>query len=281
MQEKTNIPLDVPFNMKEDYLLNFKKATEGKGKMLIIAGDQRIEHLNADFYGKNIHPDDADPEHLFRIAESAGVGVLACQLGLISKYGSDYRGLRYLVKLNSKTNLSKAEPFSEMLTTVKEVNDFKKETGLSVVGVGYTLYLGSKRESEMLKTAADVVREAHGNGLIVVLWAYPRGKAVKDETDPHLIAGAVGVAVSLGADFVKVNCPKENFFKEVGKMSSKTGILCAGGEAVEKEKFLETCKKEMELGGAGIAVGRNIHQKGLKEAVDTVKALHQIIFKNA
>jgi len=36
----------------------------------------------------------------------------------------------------------------------------------------------------------------------------PGGKAVADEKDPHLIAGATGVAACLGSDFVKVNYPK-------------------------------------------------------------------------
>ena len=56
--------------------------------------------------------------------------------------------------------------------------------------------------------AGELIAQAHANGLIVVLWIYPRGKAVKAEKDPALIAGAAGVALCLGADFVKVNPPK-------------------------------------------------------------------------
>lgn len=41
--------------------------------------------------------------------------------------------------------------------------------------------------------------------LSAVLWMYPRGKAVKDEKEPRLIARATGVAACLGSDFVKVN----------------------------------------------------------------------------
>ena len=46
--------------------------------------------------------------------------------------------------------------------------------------------------------------------MIAVVWIYPRGAAVKDEHDPHLIAGAAGLGCSLGADFVKVNYPKKD-----------------------------------------------------------------------
>lgn len=54
---------------------------------MLFAGDQKVEHLNDDFYGDDIHPDDADPEHLFRIAAKAKIGLFASQLGLVARYG--------------------------------------------------------------------------------------------------------------------------------------------------------------------------------------------------
>ena len=74
---------------------------------MLFAGDQKVERLNNDFYGKEIHPDDSDPEHLFRIASQPKIGVFAIQLGLIVRYGMDYPETPYLIKLNSKTNLVK------------------------------------------------------------------------------------------------------------------------------------------------------------------------------
>jgi fructose-bisphosphate aldolase/6-deoxy-5-ketofructose 1-phosphate synthase len=74
--------------------------TKGSGRLMLFAGDQKVEHLNNDFYGEGIHPDDADPEHLFRIAAEAKIGVFATQLGLIARYGMDYPHVPYLVKLN-------------------------------------------------------------------------------------------------------------------------------------------------------------------------------------
>ncbi len=60
----------------------------------------------------------------------------------------------------------------------------------------------------MMTEAGQLIADAHANGLLVVLWIYPRGKAVADEKDAHLIAGAAGTAACLGADFVKCNPPK-------------------------------------------------------------------------
>lgn len=206
------VPLDVPKAARENYVNNYLAITRNSGRLMLFAGDQKVEHLNNDFYGEGIHPDDGDPEHLFRIASQAKIGVLATQLGLIAKYGVHYPDVPYLVKLNSKTNLVKTsqfDPFSNQWLDVQQVVDFRDNSGLNILAVGYTVYLGSEYESEMLHQAAQIVYNAHQQGLITVLWVYPRGKAVADEKDPHLIAGATGVAACLGSDFVKVNYPKK------------------------------------------------------------------------
>ncbi|MDD4498501.1 MAG: aldolase, partial [Methanosarcinaceae archaeon] len=207
------VPLDVPATMRDTYVKNYMKITRSSGRLMLFAGDQKVEHLNSDFYGEGIPEDDADPEHLFRIAAQSKIGVFATQLGLIARYGMDYRDVPYLVKVNSKTNLVKtgqADPFSNLWYDMAQLAEFKENSGLDILGVGYTLYLGSEFEGDMLEQAAQVIYEAHQHGMITVLWIYPRGEAVKDEKDPHLIAGASGVGACLGADFVKVNYPKRD-----------------------------------------------------------------------
>jgi len=58
---------------------------------MLFAGDQKVEHLNDDFFGEGISGDDADAEHMFRIASRGRVGIFATQLGLVARYGNDYR----------------------------------------------------------------------------------------------------------------------------------------------------------------------------------------------
>ena len=48
--------------------------------LCFFAGDQKVEHMNDDFYGDGIAPDDANPEHMFEIASRASIGVFATQL---------------------------------------------------------------------------------------------------------------------------------------------------------------------------------------------------------
>ncbi|WP_292366583.1 MULTISPECIES: aldolase [unclassified Methanoculleus] len=285
------IPLDVPPEEQERYRENYRTITHGTGRLMLFAGDQKIEHLNNDFFGEGIHPDDADPEHLFRIASRARIGVFATQLGMIARYGGDYRDVPYLVKLNSKTNLvgtSQRDPLSSELHLVRQVVDLRDRTGLSILGVGYTVYLGSEYEAMMLFQAAQIVNNAHQNGLVTVLWMYPRGKAVKDERDPHLIAGAAGVAATLGSDFAKVNPPKVGksadaaLLREAVAAAGRTGVVCAGGSHADMPEFLQQLHDQIHIGGTvGNATGRNIHQRSLDEAVRFCNAISAITLDDA
>ncbi len=290
MSKGNPVPLDVPKDAQKTYLENLKLITHDSGRLMLFAGDQKIEHLNDDFFGTGIHEDDHDPEHLFRIAAKAKIGVFATQLGLIAKYGGDYPDVPYLVKINSKTHLvptTQQEPFSNTITTVEKVVRFRKSSGLKIAGIGFTIYLGSEYEAQMLQQAAQAIFEAHQNGLVTVLWIYPRGKAVRDEKDPHLIAGAAGVAACLGSDFVKVNPPKKEgassaeLIREATLAAGRTKVVCAGGSSVDGAVFLRQLWEQIHTGGcAGNATGRNIHQKSLKEAVRMCNAIYAITVGN-
>jgi class I fructose-bisphosphate aldolase len=117
-----------------------------------------------------------------------------------------------------------------------------------------------------------------------VLWIYPRGKAVGNEKDAHLIAGAAGAACCLGSDFVKVNPPKGDDkassaekVKEAAAAAGRTGLVCAGGSTVAADVFLGQLWDQIHVGGAvGNATGRNIHQRTLDEAVRLTKAISAI-----
>ncbi|KUK61021.1 MAG: Fructose-bisphosphate aldolase [Methanoculleus marisnigri] len=285
------IPLDVPPEEQERYRENYRTITHDTGRLMLFAGDQKIEHLNDDFFGEGIHPEDADPEHLFRIASRARIGVFATQLGMIARYGADYRDVPYLVKLNSKTNLvgtSQRDPLSSELHHVRQAVDLRDKTGLSILGVGYTVYLGSEYEPMMLYQAAQIINHAHQNGLVTVLWMYPRGKAVKDERDPHLVAGAAGVAATLGSDFAKVNPPKVGksvdaaLLREAVAAAGRTGVVCAGGSHASMPEFLQQLHDQIHIGGTvGNATGRNIHQRSLDEAVRFCNAISAITLDDA
>ena len=280
------VPANVPDAAKKTYIDNFLKITHKTGRLALFAGDQKIEHLNDDFYGSDIPEDDADPEHLFRVASAGSPGCLAAQLGLVAAYGPDYPDVNYLVKLNSKTHLVKSsqkDPVSLAIHSVDDVMDLIDASGLNIVGIGYTVYLGSEFEPEMLSEAAQLIHHAHLNGLLAVIWMYPRGEAVKNERCPHLIAGAAGVALCIGADFCKVSYPKTDqgtqadAFKEAVVAGGRCGVIVSGGSSTDVRHFLQDLYDQIHTSGArGNATGRNIHQKSFDEAVRMCKAINSI-----
>ena len=285
-RDQVRVPADVMPESRDEYIENFMKATRGTGRLMLFACDQKIEHLNKDFYGEGIDIADAETQHLFEIGRQGVCGVLAGQRGLIAQYAADYPEINYLVKMNSKTNIvggSQDDPYSPQLYDLDAVLAMR-EAGVNIVGIGYTIYLGSEYESTMMAEAGELIAQAHANGLLVVLWIYPRGKAVKAEKDPALIAGAAGVALCLGADFVKVNPPKPEdgsspaeALKVATMASGRTGLVCAGGSTVDAETFLTQLYDQIHTGGAvGNATGRNIHQRSLDEAVRLTKAISAI-----
>ena len=297
MTEQIHVPADVPNELRETYIDNMMAATAGTGSMNLFACDQKIEHLNDDFYDGDdkIPLSSNNPAHLFEIGAHAQgdgtLGVLAGQLGLISQYARDYPDLPYLVKLNSKSHMVKTDqrdPISQALWDMDDVMSLV-HNGINVVGIGYTVYIGSEFEHEMLTEAAQFIRQAHEQGMISVVWMYPRGKAVSNEKDPQLIAGAAGVAGCLGADFAKVNYPQPwegmtaaESFKVAVEAAGRTGIICSGGGSLDPRAFLHRLHDQINISGCrGAATGRNIHQKSTEEAVRMTAACHAIICDGA
>jgi DhnA family fructose-bisphosphate aldolase class Ia len=285
-RSQVRVPADVPAAVRETYVDNYMKATQGTGRLMLFACDQKVEHLNDDFHGEGISTDDAEPEHMFKIGSQGVIGILAGQRGLVAHYAADYPKINYLVKMNSKTHLvptSQEDPYSPQLYDIQTVLDLR-DNGVNVVGIGYTIYLGSEYEASMMTEAGQLIADAHSVGLLVVLWIYPRGKAVANEKDAHLIAGAAGAACCLGSDFVKVNPPKgdeagssADKLKEAAAAAGRTGLVCAGGSTVDADKFLSQLWDQIHIGGAmGNATGRNLHQRSLDEAVRLTKAISAI-----
>ncbi|MFZ2310474.1 MAG: aldolase [Patescibacteria group bacterium] len=284
------IPANVPSAKRAEYLKNLKMATASSGSLLLFAGDQKVEHLNDDFFGAGISLEDASPEHLFQIASAAPIGVFATHLGLISSYGLKYPRIPYLVKMNGRSNLynNTDKINSKAWIKVEDVVNFKKQSGLKILGVGYTVYLGGENESKMLKEASEIIMDAHSQGLLAVIWMYPRGPKI-DEENIHTIAGGAGLAAALGADFVKVKYPykskdkkvAENF-QEVVSAAGACRVICVGGSKQNSEELIKQAWIHKTVAGvSGLAVGRNLHQRPLKEAISLATALALIINHDA
>ena len=279
---------DIPLAAVDIYVRNYLKLTKRTGKLLLFVGDQKIEYLNDAFSGKDIHEDDADPEHMFKIANSSVIGCFASQPGLIARYGHKYPNIPYLVKINSKTHKSKFG-VGGMLGTIEQIVLMRK-SGLNILGVGYTLYIGGEQEHILLEEAAQLVREAHKQGLVTVMWAINGREKDSSISDAHTLAGSAGVALTLGFDFVHLHdyvkdvsgkITAEKSFEEVIKASGIMQVSVRAGKINNMTSYLNRLHKQINIANIdGTGVGRAVHQKSFNEAVRTLNALASIIFAN-
>ncbi len=285
------IPADVPEKKHDTFIKNYNAITRNTGRLFLFSCDHKIEHLNDDCYGANINPQALHPEHFFRIASQGNIGAMATHLGLIARYAKQYPHVNYIVKLNAKTNLVSTEqqdPKSNLLWTIDNVIHLRDENKLMITGIGITVYLGSEYEAEQLSQAAQMIWQAHQHGLIAIIWMYPRGKAIHQENNPYLLAGAAGVALSLGADFVKIKTPaatdaltSAQSLKIACAAAGNTKVIYSGGGLTDPAEFLASLYEHIHVGDtAGTATGRNIFQRSLHEAVALTNAIASIVYDN-
>jgi DhnA family fructose-bisphosphate aldolase class Ia len=286
------VPADVPEKKRDMFIKNYTAITRNTGRLFLFSCDHKIEHLNKDFYGPQINAQAIHPEHLFRIAAQGNVGAMATHLGLIARYASQYPSVYYIAKLNAQTNLiplEQQDPNSALLWTVDDaINLCHNNNAIKIAGIGITVYLGSEKQEEQLAQAAATIAHAHSEGLVAIVWMYPRGTAITDETDPQLIAGATGVAVSLGADFVKIKPPAATDIstsvqnlKIACAAAGNTKVICSGGEQIKPQEYLEQIYNQIHEGdAAGTATGRNIFQYSLQESIALTHAIAGIVYDN-
>ncbi len=238
-----------------------------KGKSLLLAYDQGLEHGPTDFNDKN-----ADPDYILDIAEKGKYNGMILQKGIAEKYY--HHKVPLIVKLNGKTSLVKGDPISPQLCTVKEA------VKLGAKAVGYTIYVGSSHERKIFQEFENIQKEAHQYGLPVIAWMYPRGKVIKNDLKRDILAYSARIGLELGADFLKMKYNHNiQDFKWTVKNAGKAKLLVAGGHKSKEKDLLKDVHDVMNNGATGIAIGRNIwqHDSPLK----ITKALRKVVFDNA
>jgi len=236
------------------------------GKGLFLAYDHGFEHGPTDFNEQNV-----DPSFIMDIAVKGGYTGIVLHYGVASKY---YNGkVPLILKLNGKTNLVHGDPISLQVCTIEEA------LSLGAKAVGYTIYPGSMHEHIMFQEFSKIRRAAHDNGIGVILWVYPRGQAIKNETAKEIVAYAARLALELGADGAKIKYTGDSeSFKWAVKSAGKVKVFMSGGPKAPTEiDFLTQVQGVMDAGGSGVAVGRNVWQS--KDPLKISKALRDIIFE--
>ncbi len=184
-------------------------------------------------------------------------------------YGPD---IGLILHLSGSTSLSPDSNYKILVNTVLEAVKFGAD------GVSIHINIGTKSDPEMLETLGKVSRECRDLGMPLLAMMYPRGENIDDEYDVEVVKIAARVAAELGADIVKTNWTGDpDSFKEVvdGCMAP---VIIAGGEKAGLRDILEITKQSIDVGGAGVAYGRNVFQAD--DPTKFIKALYLIVHKN-
>ncbi|MFB6470145.1 MAG: class I fructose-bisphosphate aldolase [Vulcanisaeta sp. AZ3] len=245
----------------------FLRIFARRGKTIVLAYDHGIEHGPTDFLE---NPDAADPEYILKLAREAGFDGIVFQRGIAEKY---YDGsVPLILKLNSKTSLYNGEPVSVANCTVEEA------VSLGASAVGYTIYPGSGYEWKMLEELARIKRDAVKFDVPLIIWSYPRGGKVTNETAPEIVAYAARIALEVGADAMKIKYTGDpKTFAWAVKVAGKVPVLMSGGPKTKtEEEFLRQVEGVIEAGALGIAVGRNVWQR--RDALKFAKVIADIVY---
>lgn len=263
----------------------------GNGTLLVLPLDQGLEHGPADFFA---NPAALDTDFQFRLAVEGKYSAIALGIGLAEKYMKDYCGrIPLILKLNGKTNIpDDAEAVSPLSASVEDA------VRLGADAVGYTLYVGSPRQDSEIREFQRVRQDCERLGMPVVLWSYPRGRAVEAKGGKGTLYAqdyAARVAEELGADVVKLHEPDEDNarspepyrslretpaerLRRVVRSAGKVLVLFSGGVKQDDDQaVLRKVRLYMESGATGVMFGRNMWLRPFDRALSLTRQVHRIM----
>ncbi|MDP9112009.1 MAG: fructose-bisphosphate aldolase [Candidatus Eremiobacteraeota bacterium] len=265
----------------------------GNGTLMLLPIDQGLEHGPIDFFA---NPASLDTDWIYRLAVEGNFSGIALHVGLAEKYHKAYAGkVPLILKINGKTNVpADDDSFSSLTSSVEDA------VRLGADGVGYTLYVGSPAQDVDIAQCNEVRRECERYGMPLIVWAYPRGAAIKGKggiDSLYAIDYAARVACEMGADVIKLNVPKwdaatanampkpyntlqlsdEEGLAKVVKSAGRSLVLVSGGSKMGDEDTLHKAKIAMEAGCVGLIFGRNMWQRDWADAVRMASRMHELM----
>lgn len=261
------------------------------GTLMVLPLDQGLEHGPTDFFP---NPAALDTDFQFRLALEGSYSAIALGIGLAEKYMASYCGrVPLILKLNGKTNIpDDAEAVSPASATVEDA------VRLGADAVGYTVYVGSPRQDSEIREFQKVRAECDRFGMPIVMWAYPRGRAIEEKGGRGSLYAqdyAARVAEELGADVVKLHEPGEeggrspepyrslaeagpDRLRRVVRSAGRVLVLFSGGVKDDSDRrVLEKIALYMDCGATGVMFGRNMWLRPFGRALALTRRAHEIL----
>lgn len=269
----------------------------GTGRLVILPVDQGFEHGPGRSFAPN--PPGYDPRYHFQLAIDAGLSGHAAPLGSLEAGAAEFAGqIPLILKANNHDLLQdEADPLGAQTATPADA------LRLGCVGIGYTIYPGTAMRRLQYEQLRELVREARSVGLLVVVWAYPRGAGLTSEGETALdvVAYAAQIAAQLGAHLIKVKLPSAHLELEAARkvyeqyqiprqtiadrvrhvvQSAFDGrrivIFSGGAKKEDPNAIFDVVRGIRDGGGFGSIIGRNVFQREREEALELLDRIIEI-----
>ena len=185
-------------------------------------------------------------------------------------YGKD---IGLIVHLSASSSLS-PDPNNKVTVTSVE-----KAIQLGADAVSVHVNIGSPTEAEMLVELGFIAETCGQWGIPLLAMMYPRGEKIKNEHDVAMVKHAARVGSEIGADIIKTNYTGDAATFEEVVEGALVPVVIAGGPKVDTDReLLEMVRDALEVGGAGVAFGRNLFQA--KDPGKITKAIAEVVHKD-
>jgi class I fructose-bisphosphate aldolase len=278
------------------------------GYLSILPVDQGVEHTAASsFY---LNPDYFDPDNIVKLAIEGGCSGVASTLGVLGLISKKYSAkIPFIVKLNHNELLTYPTKYDQTMFAQVE-----QAANMGALGVGATIYFGSKQSSRQIVEVGKAFAKAHELGLFAILWCYPRNDDWQKDNENYeqsvdLTAQAIHIGATLEADIIKQKMPNSlagfatykfgKFdtqayealvtahpidlvrYQVLHAYAGKISLLNSGGASSKsKNNDLEQAVLQAVInkrgGGAGLIMGRKAFSKPLKEGVQILHAVQDV-----
>ncbi|HAX50981.1 class I fructose-bisphosphate aldolase [Muricomes intestini] len=237
------------------------------GKTFILAMDHA-----ANF---NTMPALINPKKLVKEIASAGADAFLSTVGMAEHLTDSFQGKGIIVRVDGGVSFLGDNSKAMQMTVTAE--DAVRMGADSVITMSFP---GSKFENEYLSNVTRLCMDCHKWGIPVLAEALPRGfEPAEDSRTPENITFACRQSVELGADYVKTNYTgDQESFKTLIDATYKPVVILGGAKKVPVDKLLGEIKDALEVGAAGVAMGRNIW--GHENPVGYTAAIARLIHEN-
>ncbi len=216
------------------------------GKSVIVAMDHGL--------GLNVLPELNNTEAVLEKIVDAGADAILTTFGIAKKYNKVLSGTGLILRLDGgSSQLSSKSNYPKLLYTVE---DALKLGADAVACMGFP---GIEYEEENLENLAYVAAQCREWGMPLIAEMLPGGFNPEPANTVANIKLASRIGCEMGADVIKTSfAGTKEEFEEIVAGSFSPVVILGGDKAKNLGDVFQIIEQAMEIGVAGVAIGRNV-----------------------